>query len=726
VFDRSFLPEAVLEFVVLTDTHYMVDPGDAPLEFESRRKQTARVEHALRLATALGTPFMVHLGDLVQEYPGTELYARALAEARAQLARHGATIRHAAGNQDVGDKPDPTMPTLPVTSASLAAYHAVFGPSWYSFDAGGAHFVVLNSSILNAPLPETAAQRAWLEADLAAHDAAHGSGSRRHGSSPRDEDLPEAAHGATHRNGSGRIFVFLHHPPYLYDEREPGLGHYDNIGESDRGWLLTLLRRHDVELLFTGHSHFAWFDRIGHTRYFVGVSTSFTRPGFGEVFSSGPAPERGRDDAAKLGFYLVRVQPDGIRVHFIRTGGEMASPSDLPGTNTAPRLLTRLPRDLPASPLGVVLCHPLSPVAEVPLAWPSAVRQRVRNDYPLLACLELGARHVRLPATDLDDPLQRRRLSILRDEGVAVTATWLWHERLAPVDLAAAAARHAGVLDTMEVQLAGALWPEEAVLEQITTCRAAAGVSLALAPLIPKERVAGKQHLRTRIGYRVAELPELDRRLSAAGARLDRVLCWIDPGASPWDVAQEFLALPPLEQIGAVDWLVTLPAGAEGAYTARAAEAIFAAVLLAGGRVYLEPLVDLDRTMDASHGLLDRRCNPRPAFHAVRCLNTILYSRAGAPVGTPSAETLAASASAAGPEARNAGDRALAAPSSRVLIQERAGQVYRLFLPPEGTEDTTQLVLEVSPAAGGTGVRDSTGAVARYHLTAGTCESAVG
>jgi hypothetical protein len=29
--------------------------------------------------------------------------------------------------------------------------------------------------------------------------------------------------------------------------------------------------------------------------------------------------------------------------------------------------------------------------------------------------------------------------------------------------------------------------------------------------------------------------------------------------------------------------------------------------------------------MDVGHGLLDTRCNPRPVFHALRCLNTILH-----------------------------------------------------------------------------------------------------
>ncbi|HEV2121412.1 MAG TPA: metallophosphoesterase, partial [Chloroflexota bacterium] len=230
MFERSYLPAAQLEFVVLTDTHYMVDSGDAPVEFESRRKQTARVEHALRLAAALKTPFLMHLGDLIQEHPRSPHYRRALDEARAQLDRHlagsGSHRYHAAGNQDIGDKPDPTMPTEPVTPDSLAAYGAVFGSSWYSFDVGGAHFAVINSSLLNASLPETVEQRQWLEGDLAAHAGA-------------------------------RIVLFMHHPPYLFEPDEPALGHYDNLGAPDRTWLLGLIRQHRIEALFCGHSHFA-------------------------------------------------------------------------------------------------------------------------------------------------------------------------------------------------------------------------------------------------------------------------------------------------------------------------------------------------------------------------------------------------------------------------------------------------------------------------------------
>ena len=154
MFDRSYLPPAETEFVVIADTHYMVDPGDRPLEFESRRKQTHRSRAALELVHALGADFAVHMGDLVQEYPETEDFPQALDEALAQIDTIGLTLNHCAGNHDVGDKPDPSMPTHPVTPEGLAYYHQRVGKSWYSFDSGEHHIVVINSQLLNTNLPE--------------------------------------------------------------------------------------------------------------------------------------------------------------------------------------------------------------------------------------------------------------------------------------------------------------------------------------------------------------------------------------------------------------------------------------------------------------------------------------------------------------------------------------------------------------------------------------------
>ena len=53
MFDRTYLPPADLEFVVLTDTHYMLEAGAGQSEFASRQHQTARAAHALRLAASI-------------------------------------------------------------------------------------------------------------------------------------------------------------------------------------------------------------------------------------------------------------------------------------------------------------------------------------------------------------------------------------------------------------------------------------------------------------------------------------------------------------------------------------------------------------------------------------------------------------------------------------------------------------------------------------------------
>lgn len=118
----------------------------------------------------------------------------------------------------------------------------------------------------------------------------------------------------------------------------------------------------------------------------------------------------------------------------------------------------------------------------------------------------------------------------------------------------------------------------------------------------------------------------MNRRLAQAEVQLDRVLCRVDTNVQSWDVLRQACELGPLTNITAIDWLVELATTNEQAQILRAAEAVFAASLLPGSRLFLEPLLDLDRTMDVSYGLLDRRCNPRPVFQVVRCLNTILFA----------------------------------------------------------------------------------------------------
>lgn len=594
MFDLSFLPDAQFAFVVVADTHHMLTSKGGDPEFTSRSKQPARAEVAIRLVKQLKADFAVHMGDLVQEYPESEGFGKAVGEAQEVLARYPFRVHQVPGNHDVGDKPDSTMPTLAVTAESLEQYRQWFGTSWDSFDHEGIHCVIVNSQILNSTLPQAIQQRQWLEHDLSRHEGQ-------------------------------RIFMFTHLPVYLWDEHEPGLGHYDNIDLPDRRWLLDLVRRYRVEMLFAAHVHWRFFDRIASTRYLVVPSPAFTRPGFSHMFSSNAPPERGRDDKPKMGFLLVRVFGDRVDTHVIRTDGMTALPERIE-SGKSKFLITCTPANLPSSPLGLVLRGPLTPASEVPAAWPSTISQKVRNDYPLLACLELGARYLKTPSQLLSDALQHRHLIMLREEGVRITARSIWSD---DEPIFATMERYASGVDEWELQIPGGRPPTTA-MKVMAHVRTKAGLPLGISPIFPNEIVEGKQHKRTRMGYRLDELAELDR-ISEDDFQIDRILCRIDANQSPWSFFCHARDLPTFKHITEVDVLVELGSQDDQANSIRAAEALLGSTLCPHMRVYFDPLVDMDRTMDVSHGLLDGMCNPRPAFQVLRCLNTILFSGATEP-----------------------------------------------------------------------------------------------
>jgi hypothetical protein len=212
---------------------------------------------------------------------------------------------------------------------------------------------------------------------------------------------------------------------------------------------------------------------------------------------------------------------------------------------------------------------------------------------------------------------------MLRDEGVCITAFWIQSDRLGLYDTVSKVADR---IDAVEVQMPGTPFPDEAVRRDLERLQESAALPVTLSPLFPKERMPGKFHPRMRIGYHPSELPEVNKQLSRTDTRVDRLLCRLGPERRPWEAIQEFMSLLPLSQIEGLDFLLELPGTDEAPQVIRATEGLFASCLLPGCRLFLDPLVDLDRTNDINHGLLDRLSNPRPAFHAVRCLNTILFS----------------------------------------------------------------------------------------------------
>ena len=589
MFNKSFLPKALFEFVVISDSHYMLDPGGSSLEFGNRRKQSVRREVALRMAAALTPKFVVHNGDMVQEYPDNlERFHKSMDESLEQMRACGIESYYVAGNHDIGDKPDPTAPASHVSQKMLDWYHRRFGKSWYSFDQDDCHFVVLNSQIMNSTLPDAAEQVAWVEKDLAEH-------------------------------AKKRLFILLHMPPYLFDETEPSMGHYDNLANPARAWLLDLVRVYRVEMLLAGHVHFAFFDRLAETLYAVLASPVFTRPGFSCLFAGPPPPQRGRDDVPKFGFYLMRVRADKTDVHFIRTSGLERLPP-----NTEERLITRVSGTLPQSPLGLTLSQPLATVAEIPRAWPAAIREKVRNDYPLLACIEMGVGYVRAPLTDFQDTFQRRRLEILRHEGVKLDAVVIFSEEL---DILDAMQQVHPRIDGLEIQIVETLYPSEKCIEVIKVLQERFGVSVTLSPIICREPTSGKQFPRFRFGYIPQEIPSLNQFLVGNRVAIDRIICKLNNDQSLCNQIREVAEITPLSHISNVDFSFEFSVTDDQANANLAAEALFSMATMPESRVYFEPFSDLDRTMDVTHGLLNTLCNPRPASRVLQSLNTIMYSQ---------------------------------------------------------------------------------------------------
>lgn len=585
-FDRSLLPSAQSEFVVVADTHYMINP-DGPVEFESRRKQGQRAGRAWEAIGQLDPDFVVHMGDMVQEFPGRPAYEQTMRGALAQIEAAGLWERchFVVGNHDIGDRPDPTMPTGETTEDSLGGWQARFGPSWHRWEDQGLHFIVLNSQLFNTDMDERDRQRVWFEDQLA-------------------------------EIGDKPIVLMLHMPPYLHDAAEPWLGHYDNLGEPDRSWLLALVAQHRVIAMFSGHVHFQFFDHLqvqgGICRYFTSPSTSFTRPGFSHMFAAAAPPEQGRDDVPKTGFFLCRIVDGRLDVHRLRM--------DVLPTAGQTSLIT-----LPARPgsapvagfsLGATLRHPLALDTEVPVAWPSVIRQPVRNDYPLLACVEAGAGWVRVPVADLADTAASRRLQVLRAEGIAVQAVALGEQEALDHS-----AHLIGQADRLELQLPGRRLPDADALRRLGDNP----LPLVLCPVLPGQPVAGKQHHRTRFGYLANELEPLLAVFEATGVSA-AVACRL--AAQPWETVAALQAARASHSWD-LQVLVETPGVDESANAATLAQVLVAAASL-DAPVFVEPLVDMDRTMDVTHGLLDTLCNPRPVFELVRCLTALLKDATGA------------------------------------------------------------------------------------------------
>ncbi|HVL10290.1 MAG TPA: metallophosphoesterase [Burkholderiaceae bacterium] len=597
------LPHAALgaplfSFVVVADTHINEQDGASASPYLTNRLANDRARHVFQEIAAMDPPprFVVHLGDIVNPVPSLPTFHEAVARYREIAQPVTLPVHLVPGNHDVGDKCVEWMPAGQVCDAYLETYRAAFGEDFYAFDEEGLRCIIVNSLLLNSGLPDEARQRAWLEEQVATA-------------------------------GQRRVFLFMHYPPYIFaaDER----ANYDNVDEPARSWLLDLIRRPGVEAVFAGHVHNFWYDRIGAAEFYMLPSTAFLRHDFTEFYRVAPATEFGRGDADKFGYFIVDVYTRGHVAHPVRTMGRYSEA----GAPAAPRRTLHLthPKTATFDDVGVELRHPWTERMQITATGgvQEFGRKWARNDYPLLALWEMGARLSKVTDMDLHDPEARARMAQMARFGHRYIVTTLGVPKAASVEAQPA---QCGVA-AFEVNLTGASFQRQQ--EALRAARQATGAAIYYARIaaFDDSHYDGKHFSHfVKSGFTLDELPGQREALVVARAAgvIDGVTVRIEPEQPLCQAARvlaefaEGTGCQVLASLKTSGPNLATERAEDDVLAARAAQAMILSKALRGVRFVFDTFMDVDRGYYPRHGLIDRRFNPRPAATVFRMLNAVL------------------------------------------------------------------------------------------------------
>jgi hypothetical protein len=598
-------------YAILSDTHMRPPEGDESSPWLVNNKANGRARYVAERLRQEAPAFAIHLGDMVHPVPQLPSYGSAAKAALELFSSLEFPIHYIPGNHDVGDKPLAGLPAEPVSEEAVDIYGRYFGETFFQFTHADCRFILLNAEIINSGLPSEYRQRRFLEQILGSPDP------------------------------SERRFVFIHYPPFLL--RPDEVSNYDNIDQPGRSWLLDLLQSGDVETLFSGHVHHFFNHRHHGTEIFTLPAVCFTRQDYSELFRAAPeaAAEHGRDDADKLGFCLVDVFADRQIVRIERTRGRQLEPGERLRDG---RKMVRAhhPKDAMAAPLGLHMRHPWAEIVDLPYnPLDEFVRKRVRNDYPIMALLELGTRALRLPVSDLMEREPRGRMEVMAANGVRFTV-FLFNRPTPPVLEALQA--HGDLVDCIELVYD---WRNCAELGEIVgqlKARIDVPVHVSRVESGREQKLRGDHDPKSTkfshfvsTGFGADEWDRIDAfRTDSAGAdAIDgygfRVGHGLDPcaqiaaverGARDRDLqASVYVKLASDNPATAVD--------DDRAIANRVALTIIAAYAAPAVQVFLDTFCDIDRGYFPRHGLYDRRYNPRPASFVYRHLQTLLADHPG-------------------------------------------------------------------------------------------------
>jgi len=168
--DTAFVRPPLATFAVVTDTHF-----GFPTDGQGEHIYTKLAKQTLAEVQAAGPDFIVHLGDILNHFPTDPQWPAAAKLAREQLGGSRAPIFAVPGNHDVGNKPSLTTPTVAVNRVRqewLSLYMQQFKSDYHVIDRAGCRVILLNCLLFNTGLPAERAQWDRLRGDL---EAAKGS-----------------------------------------------------------------------------------------------------------------------------------------------------------------------------------------------------------------------------------------------------------------------------------------------------------------------------------------------------------------------------------------------------------------------------------------------------------------------------------------------------------------------------------------------------------------------
>lgn len=577
--------QPLLQFAVISDSHIRLLDATEEGGYASNRFSIERAKYVVNCLNELHPDFVVHLGDMVHPIPALNNHEDAVMKAREIFSEIDAKLYTLPGNHDIGDKPNAWLPAPVVEEDSHLIFSKHWGPLYQSFSVDPCHFICLDTSIMNSGFEREREQRTWLESEFRL---------------AKERGL--------------RTYVFMHYPLFICDPNEPT--HYDNIDDPARGWLLGLFKQFGVEVVFSGHVHNVFIGIHESTTFYSVPSMSFVRPEYSELATIGPGDEFGRNDTAKLGFFLVRVYTDRHEVLPIRTYGTGKPVAGKP--QLEPYQIVGKSSQM----LGVTLRRGWGRRVELAAdGLDEFKRKEAYRDGLLISLIELGVKSLRVPIADLANRDVRQRLSDFVKLGFDFTVYSLGTPDETTLSTMKA---HRKLVTNWEI-----IFPEYAVAQIGTAIKDARSVfqgQLFIAPVVPIKEDGGTgktfQHFASH-GFSKEQMDKAQTWLSTIDHQGNDI--GLTFRISPWD--EPIATLQEIDRQSKHVKLINLqlPRLDEGMRfedddrtRTFIVDAYKASRRMANTTVFIDTFIDSDRGYYPRNGLLDRRFNPRPAFYALK------------------------------------------------------------------------------------------------------------